>query len=470
MNILPLTKRTTGAGVPGRARGLSVAPVAAARHGQPTTLRVGDIIDERPMSRLQLMTVGLCMLVAVLDGFDTQTIGFLAPAISRSLGIALTHFGPVFTAGLIGLMIGAVTLGPLADRLGRKKILVLSTFAFGACAFATAFVHTLPELLVIRFLTGIGLGGAMPNVVALASEFSPCRHARVCVTLLFCGMPAGAVSGGLVSAALLPAYGWHAVFYFGGLLPMAVALAVLVWMPESVKYLIASRAAEQRVRRTMLRIAPELATQQVRFADVERHYTGLPVRHLFTEGRASKTVLLWIPYFMNLLVLYFVISWLPAVLVLNGHPVSMGIAAITAFSVGGIVGSLAQGRLMNQYGVAPVLLAEFVLYVALVVVLALLPLSDILVIAVTLGAGAAVQGAQAGLNSLAAEIYPTSMRATGVGWALGVGRIGSVFGPVAGGLMLVHHWDAQHIFLAGVIPGLIAAAAIVFRGFGREAS
>lgn len=452
---------------------LHVGTVPAASPPRSVAVRLSDVIDERSMSTLQITTVGLCMLVAVLDGFDTQTIGFLAPAISKTLGIALAQFGSVFTSGLVGLMIGAVTLGSFADRFGRKKMLVLSTFAFGACAFLTAFAHTLPQLLAIRFLTGIGLGGAMPNVVSLASEFSPRRHARVCVTLLFCGMPAGAVLGGIVSAALLSRYGWHAVFYIGGILPIAVALAVLAWMPESVKYLIAKRNGgngDLRVRRTMLRIAPDLAAHNVVFVDQERKYLGIPVRHLFTEGRASKTILLWIPYFMNLLVLYFVISWLPAVLVLSGHPVSMGIEAITAFSVGGIAGSLAQGRLMNRFGVAPVLLGEFAVFVALVVVLALLPLGNTLIIAATLGAGAAVQGAQAGLNSLAAEIYPTSMRATGVGWALGVGRIGSILGPAAGSLMLAYHWNAQHIFLAGVVPGCIAGLAIVLAWRTRSAS
>ena len=444
---------------------------AVVADGQPGTLvRVGDVIDARPMSRLQIGTVGLCMLVAVLDGFDTQAIGFLAPAISKSLGIALTQFGPVFTAGLLGLMAGAVTLGPLADRFGRKKLLVLSTLGFGACAFLTAFAATLPELLLLRFLTGIGLGGAMPNVVALASEFSPRRHARVCVTLLFCGMPAGAVAGGLISAALLPVYGWHAVFYVGGALPAAVALVVLGWMPESVKYLIARGHDPAKVRQTMLRIAPGLHSRSITFVDAERQYSGIPVRHLFTEGRASKTVLLWIPYFMNLLVLYFIISWLPAVLVLNGHSVAFGIEGITAFSVGGIVGSLVQGWLMNRHGVAPVLLAEFLVYAMLVVMLAVLPMSEAVLIAATFGAGAAVQGAQAGLNSLAAELYPTSMRATGVGWALGVGRIGSVLGPAAGALMLLHHWDARHIFLAGVVPGLVAAGAVLIASFNKAAS
>ncbi|MFL9875850.1 MFS transporter [Paraburkholderia megapolitana] len=414
-----------------------------------------------------MLTVILCISVAVLDGFDTQAIGFLAPAIARSLALPLPAFGSVFTAGLAGLMIGAITLGPLADRFGRKKMLVLATLAFGVFAFTTAFAHTLPQLLVMRFLTGLGLGGAMPNVVALASEFSPRRLARVCVTVLFCGMPAGAVVGGLVSAALLPRYGWHSVFYVGGALPVAVALAVAIWMPESVRYLTTLSSGRARARKIMFRIAPELAQRDIEFISGEIRHGGVPLRHLFTEGRAARTILLWIPYFMNLLVLYFVISWLPAVMIRTGSSITVGIQAITAFSMGGVVGSLIQGRLMDRFGLIPVLFLEFLFYIGFVVVLATQPLGVAGILVATGLAGIAVQGAQAGLNSLAAEIYPTSMRGTGVGCALAVGRIGSILGPIAGSLMLAFNWNAQQIFLTGVIPGAIAAAAILCsRRFG----
>ena len=437
----------------------------SALHGAPVT--VGEVIDARPLSRLQILTVVLCIAVAVLDGFDTQTIGFLAPAIARSLALPLPGFGSVFTAGLFGLMIGAITLGPLADRFGRKRMLVLATLAFGAFAFATAFAHTLPQLLIVRFLTGLGLGGAMPNVVALASEFSPRRLARVCVTILFCGMPAGAVVGGLVSAALLPRYGWHSVFYVGGVLPVAVALAVAIWMPESVRYLTTLPDGRARARKIMSRIAPELAQRDIEFVSGEARHSGVPLRHLFMEGRAGRTILLWIPYFMNLLVLYFIISWLPAVMVRTGSSITLGIQAITAFSLGGVIGSLLQGRLMDRFGSIPVLSVEFAFYIGFVVVLAtqLLGVAGILV--ATGLAGIAVQGAQAGLNALAAEIYPTSMRGTGVGCALAVGRIGSILGPIAGSLMLAFNWNAQQIFLAGAIPGVIAVMAILCsRRFG----
>jgi AAHS family 4-hydroxybenzoate transporter-like MFS transporter len=429
---------------------------------------VGEIIDSRPMSRLQYMTVLLCILIAVLDGFDTQTIGFLAPSIAARLHIPLSQFGPVFSAGLIGLMVGAVACGTLADRYGRKKVLIASTLSFGACAALTTMATTLPEFVVIRFLTGIGLGGAMPNVVAIASEFSPRRSARISVTLLFSGMPAGAVLGGLASAALLPHYGWQALFYLGGLLPVVIALAVARWMPESVRYLIARGGSQQRVREIIRRIAPDLDTGDITFSDHARRSARVSPRHLFSDGRAPATLFLWLPYFLNLMVLYFSISWLPAVLVLNGKDVSIGIEAITAFSVGGILSSLVQGKLMNRFNVTPVLFSEFLLYMAFVAVLALLPLDRTSVLICTLGAGFAVQGAQAGLNALAAEIYPVWMRATGVGWALGVGRVGSILGPVAGTMMLAEHWNSRQIFLTGLIPGAIAAAALLLAGMFKR--
>ena len=454
-----------GASCPdGIARDGSTGRAAAPQDSDANALTVGEVIDQRPFGRLQVMTVVLCILVAVLDGFDTQAIGFLAPAIARSLALPLPKFGSVFTAGLVGLMIGAITLGPLADRFGRKRMLVLATAGFGACAFATAFANSLPELLIMRFLTGLGLGGAMPNVVALTSEFAPRRLSRVCVTILFCGMPAGAVVGGLVSAALLPHYGWHSIFYVGGALPLVVALAVALWMPESVRYLITLRDGRAYARKTMFRIAPDLAQYNVEFVSGEVQHAGVPLRHLFTEGRAPRTILLWIPYFMNLLVLYFIISWLPAVMVRTGNSVTVGIQAITAFSLGGVVGSLLQGRLMNRFGPVQVLFAEFVFYIGFAIMFATQPLGVAGVLLATGLAGVAVQGAQAGLNSLAAEIYPTAMRGTGVGCALAVGRIGSILGPIAGSVMLASEWNAQQIFLAGAIPGAIAAIAIVCSG------
>jgi AAHS family 4-hydroxybenzoate transporter-like MFS transporter len=425
-------------------------------------ITVSEVIDHQPLSRFQIWTTILCGLVAVLDGFDTQSIGFLAPAIAETLGVPLKSFGPVFVAGLLGLMCGALALGPVADRWGRKWTIVFSTALFGVFSLLTAHATSFNELLLFRFLTGIGLGGAMPNVVALTAEYAPKRLRTVFVSMLFTGMPLGAVLGGLVAAAMLPAWGWQAVFYVGGILPLAATLVLAVKLPESVPFLIARGTDPRRIAAIMARVAPGFAGGPgVRFIPGTAAPKGMPVRHLFTEGRALGTILLWVPYFMNLLIIYFVISWLPAVLRQAEMPISTGVTAITLFSLGGIAGSLLQGRAMDAFGAHTVLFGEFCLTVLLVGSLALLPASHLLLMAVALVLGIAVQGAQAGLNALVAEFYPTAIRSTGVGWALGIGRVGSIVGPVLGGVMLSFEWGLQQIFLAGTIPALCAAVAVL---------
>ena len=404
----------------------------------------------------------MCGFVAVLDGFDTQSIGFLAPSIAESLGVPLQEFAPVFVAGLLGLMCGAGVLGPVADRFGRKWTIVGSTLVFGLFSFLTGFVTSFEELLLFRFLTGVGLGGAMPNVVALSAEYSPKRLQSIFVSMLFTGMPLGAVLGGLVASALLPRYGWASVFYVGGLLPLAMVLVLIVKLPESVRFMIARGVHTERIAAIMARVVPGFTgIRSVRFVPGAAAPKGSSVGALFTEGRALGTILLWVPYFMNLLIIYFIISWFPAVLHNANMPTSAGVTAITLFSLGGIAGSLLQGVTMQKAGASRTLGVEFFLSMLLIGSLAVLPASFGLIMSVAFILGVAVQGAQAGLNALVAEFYPTAIRSTGVGWALGVGRIGSIAGPVLGGVMLSLDWSLQQIFLAGTVPALCAGLAVI---------
>jgi len=423
---------------------------------------VSEIVDDQPLSRFQIGTLLMCGFVAILDGFDTQSIGFLAPAIAESLKVPLQSFAPVFVAGLLGLMCGAGVLGPVADRWGRKWTIVLSTLVFGLFSFLTAYTTSFNELLLFRFLTGIGLGGAMPNVVALTAEYSPKRLQAIFVSMLFTGMPLGAVLGGLVASALLPVLGWQSVFYVGGLLPLVMVVILMAKLPESARYLIVHGASSERVAAIVARVAPGFADiRRVRLVPGAAALKGFSVKHLFTEGRALGTLLLWVPYFMNLLIIYFVISWLPAVLRQASMPIAAGVTAISLFSLGGIAGSLIQGISMRRFGSSRLLIAEFVAAVLLIGSLSVLPASFGLIMTVAFVLGIAVQGAQAGLNALVAEFYPTAIRSTGVGWALAVGRIGSIVGPVLGGIMLSLQWSLQQIFLAGTLPALCAALAIL---------
>ncbi|BBP76190.1 MULTISPECIES: MFS transporter [Pseudomonas] len=436
----------------------------------PETANVlSDVIDQRPMGRLQLELIGLCVILAAIDGFDTQVMGFLVGPMAESLGLPAASFGPVFASTLLGLMIGALSLAPLADRIGRKKVLLGCVATFSVFSLLTALTQSYEQLLLVRFLTGLGLGGAIPNLIALVCEYTPRRHARSAVTLVFCGMPLGAMAAGLIAEHVLPALGWRAVFICGALLPLV--FADLLWrsLPESVEFLSRTAANREQVARIVSRLVPGLETLPDTLFDRPRTKAPrISPRRLFEDGMWRRTLLLWLPYAMNLLILYSIMSWVPTVLSSARLPAHTGIQAIVLFSLGGVLGSLAQGRLMDALGAHRVLIAEFLVYQVLVLLLVMLPLQAASFLTLLLLMGVLIQGAQAGLNALAAELYPQEIRSTGIGWALGIGRIGSILGPLLGGLMVGLGWHVQQVFMAALIPSLIALCALLAIHLGQR--
>jgi MFS transporter, AAHS family, 4-hydroxybenzoate transporter len=429
-----------------------------------SAFNVGALIDERPLSSFQILVVTLCGLIMVLDGFDALCMGFLAPAIADDLGIPLPGFGPIFAASLFGLLLAAFASGPIADRWGRKWVIVISTLTFASFTIMTARATSLEELVLWRFLTGLGLGGAMSNVVALASEYLPKRRQLTFVTALFCGMPMGSLVGSLLSSMIIPLWGWRSVLYLGGFLPLIVAILSIKLLPESIRFLAVQRADIREITLIMRRIAPELRESPlVLSAASDERPKRLPIKHLFTEGRAIGTLLLWIPFFMNLLIIYFIVSWLPGLLRQTGMSIVAGVMAMSIFSVGGIIGSLVQGPLLSGSCARWVLPIEFATSAVLIALLAFAGDSFALMLVLALVLGLCVSGAQAGLNALAASFYPTAIRATGVGWASGIGRIGSIIGPTLGGALLSMQWTPRQIFLAATLPALGAATAAVMR-------
>lgn len=428
---------------------------------QSRPLTVSEILDRRPLSRFQARTIALCTLVLVLDGFDAQCIGFLAPSIAESQHIPLKTFGPIFAAGLFGLMIASMAVGPIADRWGRRWTAIASTLAFAVFAASTARATTFNQFLVLRLLTGLGLGGAMPNVVALTSEYSPRRLQPVFVSALFCGMPLGALIASLASKLMIPAWGWRSVFYLGGVLPLLIGFALVLVLPESVRFLAVRSSDPRPISAILARISPELATTPLDLSYARKPRSAVPVRQLFSDGRAYATVLLWVAFFMGLLIIYFIVNWLPGLLRQSGMPITVGVSAITAFSFGGILASIAQGPVMNACGDLATISAEFALSTIVIASLAYSASSLWLMLLLTFLVGAFVQGAQAGLNAIAAGFYPTAIRSTGVGWALGVGRAGSIVGPLVGGMLLSLNWQPRQIVLAGALPALLGTIAIL---------
>lgn len=434
-------------------------------------IKVSEIIDQRALGRFQMGTIVLSAVVLVLDGFATQSIGFLAPSMAKTLNLPIHTFGPVFSAALFGLMLSSMAAGPIADRVGRRWPIILATLTFGVFSIATARADSFHELVIFRFLTGLGLGGAIPNAVALTAEFAPKRMQQVLVSTLFSSMPLGALLGGLVSYGMLDRWGWRAVFYIGGIAPVCVSLVLMLLLPESIRFLSVRNGRKDReeMLKILAKIAPETRTESIDLTPaVEDHrLEGNSVGHLFAEGRAVGTVLLWVPFFMNLLSLYFLINWLPALLRQTKMPVAAGILGISIFSLGGIAGSLLQGRMMNVFGGSVVLISEFLTSVLLIGSVAFVQSFPVMMVVVFF-LGCSIQGAQAGLNALSATTYPTAIRSTGVGWALGVGRMGSIVGPLLGGMMIASAWSLRQIFFAGTVPALVAAAAILMRHYAAR--
>ncbi len=435
------------------------------------TLNIEELIDGEPVGWPQFHLLGLCAAVLFVDGFDAQAIGYVAPALARSLGLSRNALGPVFSAGLVGLMIGALAFGPLADRYGRKRVIVVSVAAFGLGALATMLANDAASMYWLRFLTGLGLGGAMPNAIALSAEFSPHRLRATMVMLIMCGLSAGAALGGLLAAALIPLAGWRSVFFVGGAAPLALAFYIARALPELPRFLALSGAPDAEIARALRSVFPQRATPgEVRYVISETRLAGLPVGHLFRGGRGGGTVLLWAVFFASLLDLYFLSNWLPTVVSELGATDFMAALIGSMLQVGGIVGALALGRFIGRYSFRALSLTYLLAAFAMAAI-GFSANSLILATVAIFCSGFCIVGAQSAANALAAEFYPTGMRSTGVGWALGVGRIGSIIGPLIGGELLALNWSKPALFLAAAVPAACGAfAALALDIFSRSRS
>jgi len=427
-----------------------------------------DLIDRHPVVGFQIGVLILCMLVAALDGFDTQAIGYTAPAIAGVLKLPMAQFGKVGSAGLVGAAIGALSFGPFADLFGRKWFMIVAIVVFAIFSYMTAQSASLDQLLAYRFLAGLGLGGATPAFLAMGAELAPKRLRDVFVTVLFASFPAGGLIGSLTSAWVIPAFGWQSVFYIGAVAPLVIAVILAIWLPESVRFLLARNIRQDEVRRTLERIMPgELPAGVELVGPPDPARQGVPVTHLFTEGRAIPTVLLWVPFFMVFMILVTVTFWTPAVLNSVGFSLSAAALIVGLNNLGSVCASAMSGWLVHRCGAFRVLIPGFIIGG-----LCLAWFGQATSSVVTLGiasflAGFFVGGTGTGLIAVAAGMYPTSIRSTGIGWAMGMGRVGQFFGPFLTGLLVGLGYKVGGIFYAAAVPCFIGAVFLFLLMFAR---
>ncbi|WP_116138792.1 MFS transporter [Trinickia diaoshuihuensis] len=431
---------------------------------QPTQADIIEVeraLDAKHHPAFHFMLLALTALALVIDGFDAQAMGYVAPSVIAEWHVSKAALGPVFSASLFGMLLGALGLSVLADRIGRRPVLIGATLAFALLMLATPFVTTIPQLIAVRFATGLGLGCIMPNAMALVGEFSPQAHRVKRMMLISCGFTVGAALGGFVSAALIPGYGWRSVFYVGGAVPLALGIAMVFALPESLQFLVLKGRMEQ-AKAWLATFDPALALgPATRLVVRERNDGGAPVAELFRAGRMPVTLLLWAISFMNLIDLYFLSNWLPTVMRAAGYTAGTAVLVGTTLQTGGVIGTLLLGWFIERYGFVRVLIVSFAgAAVSVGLIGSVAHMLPWLLVAVFAG-GFCVVGGQPAVNALAGQYYPTALRSTGIGWSLGIGRVGSVLGPLVGGQLIALQWSDAALFRAAAVPVLCSALFVI---------
>jgi AAHS family 4-hydroxybenzoate transporter-like MFS transporter len=436
-----------------------------------TRVDVTDIMDVQKTGVFHVRIVVLCALMLYLDGIDNQGIAYVAPALTQAWHMSRGALAPVFTWGIIGVATGALLTGPLTDRFGRRPMMLGTVIWFSLFTIAVTQARDLTELSVLRFLACLGLGGLVPMAVVVASENAPRRSRATMVTLATCGYSIGAASGGLLAAQLVPLYGWTSIFWVGGIAPLVLLVAMWVWLPESVRLLALRPGTSPRIAGILRRVNPTLEfPADVEFVNTrEQPKAEFRPFQLFTLGRVPITLILWVIFFLNLTVLNLLNSWLPTLVDTTGLPHEQALRIASTFQLGGMVGVISMGIMADRFGFFRVLPIAFLVGGAAVGMVGSVGTSIVLMVAMIAVAGFCNIGCQLTNAAMAASLYPTDIRGTGVNWAHGVARYGSTIGPILGGFLLDAKWPLQDIFLIFAVPlilgsGCVLLLAAVVRG------
>jgi AAHS family 4-hydroxybenzoate transporter-like MFS transporter len=427
-----------------------------------TTMSAAEAaLENQRIGGLQLRVVALCTLVQICDGYDLNAVAWAVPSLIKAWHLPPPMFTAAFLWSSIGILVGALSAGPIGDRFGRRPLLLTSLTIFGIASLLSATAGSIGMLSLWRFFTGIGIGGGFSGAAALTGDYAPHRLRATMIMISFTGAPLGGFVGGQIVALLLAHYEWPVIFLLGGIFPLILVLALAVWLPESPRFL-ARRQDLSPGHAAVLRrldIAPQAGP-----VDVAQ---GNPVGMLFSHGYALQTILLWIIYFCSLLNLFLFAYWMPTVLNLIGMSPPQAVFASSLRDFGAIFAVLYLGLAIDRIGPERTLALHYAAGAVFIAVIALVALPYAMLLIMTFLAGTTIIGSQTGANGTCGKLYPARMRTSGLGWALGVGRLGGIAAPVLGGYLLSLGMAPTHIFLSACLFALIAAAAtalLAFRG------
>src|SRR5262245_38859159 len=427
-----------------------------------TTVNIPELLANSRIGPLQKRVFVLCLMTLIIDGFDVQAMGFVIPALSAAWNIEPAQFRTVLPAANFGVLIGSLLFSPVADKIGRRPVLVGSTLWFAVMTLAAAYAGSVRELFWLRLIGGIGMGCIIPNATALIGEYSPAGRRVTLMMNITVGFTAGGAVAGFVARWMIPQFGWQSVFLVGGVIPLVIAVAMMVSLPESLQFLAVRRRRLDQVARWLKQLDPTIRVDQsTTYVANEESRGGVPVVHLFNDRRALVTVLLWIVNFMNLLNLYSVSSWLPTVVNGMGYDQNTSVLVGTVPWVGGTLGTFGLAWIIGRSGFTKTLTVNYILAAFSIALIGQPGISLALLVLIVFVTGWCVIGGQPGMNAFAATFYPTYLRSTGLGWALGVGRIGAIVGPYIGGTMIGAKWTSQQLFLAAAVPAVVSAITLM---------
>jgi len=433
---------------------------------QERTINVSRLVDEQQIGGLHVWLVVWSFLVLLSDGYDIGALAYAAPSLVTLWNIPNpAAFGPVFSSLFIGMVVGAPLLGYLGDHFGRKNAIIAGALWYGLCVLLQTQATSLDGLLWLRLLSGIGIGGILPNVIALNAEFAPRSFRASLIIIMFTGITFGGGLPGPIAAWLVPQFGWQVLFFVGGIVPIVVGICLIFALPESVRFLALRQTGKEEIVRITRWLSPSTEVlAETRFVVHPHEERGSPhFANLFGHGLALVTPLLWILFVINLMVFYFLTSWIPLIFTEAGQPKMATALALTVFQWGGALGALAIARPIDRWHFIPIVV--FFALGAIVVAAVGFTGRDVNVLLITVGlAGFSTLGLQFGINAMSGLIYPTMFRSNGVGWAFGAGRIGSFLGPIIGGALIATHLPFQTLFVYAALPlvvGLVVAVLMI---------